>query len=544
MSERYDCDVLVVGAGPTGLMTAILLARDGVDVRIVEKRVEPTSQSRAFVIQARTLEQFAAIGLDGPLFDEGVINTSVDLYVSGKLAGSEDFDAADAPDTPFKFNLMIPQPRIEKVLVDVLTRLGRSVERGREITGFSQDANGVRADSKHADGSVGRLRARYLVGGDGAHSTARHVLNLGFEGAKYAQSLLLADVKVEWPLDHDRFRVFLHGDRIGMFLPLNGSRMSRLITSDQSASEAQSDTPASTSDDIDLPTIEAAFAEAACLPVKLSDPQWMTRYRTHHRRVDRYRVGRVFVGGDAAHIHSPAGGQGMNTGLQDAANLAWKLTAVLHGADDRLLDTYESERLPVAEAVLNVTDKMFAVAAGQSGWKASVRDFLAPLFIAGATSLDAVKTGAFRNLSEIGIGYEASHAIVGPGTVKPHAGQRAPDARVNRSTRVFDLIAGYRFTLLALSRKPLSAEVASSIGARLRALEGPRVGSRLVARLSVGRQADVVAVEMVEVFVHYGLASRNDQALLLIRPDGYIAWRGDLDDVADCREVLARFALT
>ena len=388
---------------------------------------------------------------------------------------------------------------------------------------FRRDAEGVVAESKNASGTVERIRARYLVGGDGAHSTARHMLALEFSGAKYAQSLLLADVKVEWPLDHDRMRVFMHGNRIGMFLPLNGSRMSRLITSDLSApgQETDTDTAAGDSDDIDIADMEAAFAEAACLPVKLSDPQWATRYRTHHRRVDRYRVGRVFVGWRrcphpfpsrrAGHEHRSPGRREPRVGNSPPC---------LQGADDRLLDTYESERLPVAEAVLNVTDRMFAVAAGQTGWKASVRDFLAPFFIAGATSLDAVKTGAFRNLSEIAIGYQSSHAVGGQDARKPQAGQRAPDARINRSTRVFDLIAGYRFTVLALSRKPLSAEAASSIGARLRDLEGPRVAARLVARLSVGRLADVVAVEMVEVFAHYGLPSQDDQALLLIRPDG------------------------
>ncbi|SER10535.1 2-polyprenyl-6-methoxyphenol hydroxylase [Faunimonas pinastri] len=543
-SEGDACEVLVVGAGPTGLMAASLLKRRGIDVRIVDSRAEPSRESRAFALSARSLELFASLELAEKLFDEGVINSSVELFISGKRVGGLDFDRTHAEDTPFSFILMIPQARTEAVLIEALGEAGLEVERGLEVTGFEQDADMVRVHAKGSGGEAKTLRAAFVIGADGAHSIVRHTLGLSFEGAKYPQSFLLGDVEVDWALDHDRFRVFMHGERIGLFFPLKGSRLSRVMTTDLSAPPA-SDDPAVASA-LDLGELAASFAQATSLQVRLKNAAWLTRFRTHHRGVDRYREGRVFVAGDAGHIHSPAGGQGMNTGLQDAANLAWKLAAMIRdGAEDALLDTYGSERLPVAKEVLRFTDELFTTVAGQSGWRARLRDLLAPAILGPATSLDFIQGKAFRKFAQIDIAYPAGR-FVGQGeadgqTTGPGPGKRAPNAQLSRHQDVFDLLAGYSFHVLALSRKRLDEAEASAIKRGMTALGAAGVETHVVARLASGRCEGIHVPERADVFERYGLETEEAQAVLLIRPDGYVAWRGEGLDLESCRAFLGRF---
>jgi hypothetical protein len=300
----------------------------------------------------------------------------------------------------------------------------------------------------------GTIRAAYVIGADGAHSVVRHALGLKFTGASYPQHFLLGDVHVDWDVDPGRMRIFLRGNQIGLFLPLHGQQHARVMTSQNlSASEAKED-------DCDVPLplaeLEAEFAKISGRSVTLSEPVWLARFRTHHRVVNKIRGGRVFVVGDAAHIHSPAGGQGMNTGMQDAANLAWKLVASLRGeGSDSLLDSYQAERLPVAQEVLRFTDRLFNLAAGQHGWYAHLRDWVAPLVVHEATSLDEVQHRAFRKFGQLDLAYPGTSLGLNDGgrrAVSPAAGDRAPNARLSRHQDLFDLTAGYRFAPLALSR--------------------------------------------------------------------------------------------
>lgn len=518
-----DCEVLVVGAGPTGLIAANLLKRSGVRVRIVEQRDQATRESRAFAVQARTLELMQSIGLADRFVANGVRADSVNIHVRGRFRGGLDFTRADAGDTPFPFILMIPQSRTETILAEDCAALGVPIERGMTVTDVAQDATGVLTTGAGPAGPFA-IRSRYVLGADGSRSVVRAGDDFGWHGDILPQRFLLADCRVDWPLDHDHFRVFLNGQRIGLFLPLDGAKLSRVMATDLSGSFGDED--ASKPAPLDLTEMQEGLEAAIELPVRLSDPVWVTRYRAHHRFVDRYRQRRLFVAGDAAHIHSPAGGQGMNTGLQDAANLVWKLAAVLHhGAPDALLDSYDAERRPVGEQVVRSTGKLFAAAAGQAGWKAAARDRLVSALLPLISKAAPFQRKAFRNASQRAIVYPPSAFLGGMASGEAGPGMRAPDAVLADGRTVFDLLAGFGFTIIGLANRPLAATEADGFAGR----PGPpshAIGS---------------AEGSAALFARYGVAPGR-AATLLIRPDGYVAWRGDGLDSAGARGVHARLA--
>jgi 2-polyprenyl-6-methoxyphenol hydroxylase-like FAD-dependent oxidoreductase len=529
-----DCEVLVVGAGPSGLMTAALLARHGVAVRIVDAGPGPATESRAFAVQARTVELFRSMGLADELIGHGVIDTGIEFHIRGKHVGGLDFDRARAADTPYQFILMAPQNEIEEVLLHDLARHGVFVERGSRLESFTQNGSEVRARL-----STGEVTCRYIVGADGAHSTVRKHLGLSFDGEPYAQHYLLADCRVEWPFDHTHFRIFMNGARIGLFLPLRGTELSRVMATDLAARDGRD--PGGT---LTMAELQTALRQAMNVPVTLSDPVWTTRYKAHLRRVERYRVGRGFLVGDAAHIHSPAGGQGMNTGLQDAANLAWKLAAVLHtGAGPALLDSYHDERHPVGVQLLRFTDRLYKVAADLHGWRARLRDTIGPFLLGRMTALPVPHRKAFRRLSQTRLAYRPSPFLVNQRLYSlkgPFAGHRAPDARISTGRTMFDLLQGYRLHVVALSRRHLDDADVTELTAQLSALAGFGGGiePHLVGRVACRRDERVEHVGSVHVFEQYGLLHDDSQALYVIRPDGYVAWRMDEIDFDACRSFL------
>ena len=550
-SQNMSCEVLISGAGPTGLFAALLLRRRGVSVRIVDRSPTAAKESRAFAIQARTLELLLFAGVAEAMLDEGVVVAGGEIYTDGKVAGSFDFDGAAQEDTPYPFILMVPQSRIEVVLARELSSLGVEVERGVEIVSLEQEADQVTTSGQGRDGPV-IITSRFLLGTDGAHSAVRQALGLSFEGGPYAQTFLLADCKVEWSLDYERFKLLTHGNDLAMYLPIKGSDVSRVMASDPDP-VADKTIATQGSSSATLEEVERAFVRATGVNVKLSDASWTTRYHVHHRGVDRYRVGRAFVAGDAAHIHSPAGGQGMNTGLQDAANLAWKLGAALRaGAPDALLDTYDSERRPIGEKVLKTTDSAFSMASGERKWGSVLRKIVMP--IAGATlgHLRPIKRELFHLVSELGVRYhEGGFVAEEPSAAGsafrqgPEAGRRVPNAQINRQLDVFSLIAGYGFTILAFSRTSLvSADLAvAHDGLDTLAQRFDGLGTHLVARSLVGRDPRVVDVQTGVIFEAFGLGDDTPQALYLVRPDGYVAWRAPSLAYDACARFLERTSL-
>ena len=553
-----DPDVVVVGAGPTGLMAATLLRRAGVTVRILDKSTQQAHESRAFAVHARSLELMRAIGLGDACMERGVVATGAQVFVAGRQVAEVDFADIGRADTPYPFVLMLPQWEIEAILTDDLAHHGVMVEHEVEVTDVRQSASRALVRASRADGTRFEVSPSYVIGADGAHSIVRKCLGLRFDGAPYPQGFLLADCRVDWALDHDHLKIFVGDRNLAVFLPLRGREISRIIAirpyEEGGASNDAVSNDVAGSATATLDEVATALAGVAKIPVTLHDPVWVTRYRLHHRGVDRYGEGRVFVAGDAAHIHSPAGGQGMNTGLQDAANLAWKLALVIRGrAPAALLDTYHSERWPIGQKILQRTDRLFAAMSSQEGWTTRVRNFVVPWVAPTLAGLAPLRRIAFHFVSQLGIRYHASGFVhdASPENAPRGwrtgitSGRRAPDARINAERSVFDLLQGYRFHVLALSRQPLDggeiAELAVELQ-RLPTMLGLDLDAHLIARSLIGRDARFLQAESSEVFTAYGLSRRVPEALYLVRPDGYVAYRAvGLDVAGAARFVSERF---
>jgi 2-polyprenyl-6-methoxyphenol hydroxylase-like FAD-dependent oxidoreductase len=494
-------------------------------------------------VQAKTVELFRNLGLAEPLLRRGVLNTSIQFHIKGRPVGALDFDRARADDTPYQFILMAPQNEVEALLLEELARLGTPVERATELTSLTQSESAVTAVVTR-NGQAASIVSRYVVGADGAHSLVRKQLGMPFEGAKYAQTFLLADCRIRWPYDHANFRIFMNGERIGLFLPLKGSEVSRVMATDL-------DTPPSgehglTRGPVELAALQDSLAKAMGVPIELSDPVWTTRYSVHMRFVDRYSQGRGFLVGDAAHIHSPAGGQGMNTGLLDAANLAWKLSmAVRTGAGAELLDTYDAERHPVGMQLMRFTDRLYRLTADLRGWRAALRDAIGPFLLRRMSAAPLPHRKSFRRLSQIGLEYAPSRINVNGLLYSlrgPVAGQRAPDARLRAGRHMFDLLAGYRLHVVLFSRKHLLDAEVTEYAAQLQSIGafGVDLATHLVGRVECRHDPRVEQVESVQVFQHYGLLHDDSKALFVIRPDGHVAWRMDDVDFDACRSFLGR----
>lgn len=522
-----EADVLVAGGGPSGLMMALELAERGIRCRIVDKLPERSDKSRALVVQARTMELFQRHGFAAELLERGRKTVEISAFVKGRPAFELSIGDIGVEDTPFPFVLFVSQAETEKVLEGRLERLGMRVERPVELTGYTQHAEGALCRLRHGDGREEELPVRYLVGCDGAHSVVRKGAGLKFEGAAYPQDFVLADVELDWSASHERLHFFLARDGLLVVIPFQEPGLYRLIASRAGA-------PPGAGGDPTLPEFQQLFDQLSPLAARLHGPRWLARFRLHHRGVDRYRAGRAFVVGDAAHIHSPAGGQGMNTGLQDAANLGWKLALVLQGrAPDSLLDTYHEERHPVGRRLLNVTDRIFSIGASRRRWVLALRNFIVPRIAPWALANRDRRRRAFRFVSQLGIRYRQSSGVAEEGVFlgRPAAGERAPDAPLLRvrdgaAVSVFDALHGNSHHLLAFGG-PDSTDWAglqstvSSLAAR--------AGDLLELHLIVGNRAvDPAAPDTVHADPSGTAHSRyalSGPGLYLVRPDGYIGFR-------------------
>ncbi len=409
-------EVLIAGAGPTGLALALFLARQGVDVRIVDKSAGPGTTSRAVVVHARTLELYRQLGLAGEVIAAGMPNPAINLWVRGKRRARVSFGDAGAGFTPYPFILVYPQDRHERLLIAHLEQMGVQVERNTELLGFDQREGRVELRLRGPDGEE-TCEASWLAGCDGAHSPVRHGLGAGFEGGTYDQLFYVADVMAGGPPADGQIHLSLDDADFLALFSYTADGQARLIGSIRE-------------DRVD-PDRELSFDDVSeraihGLGVVVRHVNWFSTYKVHHRLAERFRHGRVFLLGDAAHIHSPAGGQGMNTGIGDAVNLAWKLKAVLRGeADERLLDSYDTERLAFAHKLVETTDRVFTFVSAEGGFANFVRTRIAPLFVGAAYNVDAVKEFMFRLVSQCMLNYHGSQLSSG-GAGKVKGGDRLP----------------------------------------------------------------------------------------------------------------------
>lgn len=539
-----DCDVLIIGAGPVGVTLALELAHQKVSFRIIDKAVERSDKSRAMVVQPRTLELFNRHGQAQSLASRGRVNRGASVVVSNKEAFKISLVGIGADDTEFPYPHGISQAETERFLDECLAGYGTKVERPVTAKSILQDDNGVTTVLEHAEGNEERVRAKYVVGCDGAHSFVRHAApNLRFEGAPYAHDFLLCDAHIrDTTLPMDRFSLLL-GNGAGIFFPMNDGRV-RFVTSGENDEE---------------PTLGLfqSYLEKFAPPGHgtLYDPVWITRFRLHHRGVSAYRDGRLFVAGDAAHIHSPVGGQGMNTGIQDAVNLGWKLAFALQNRTtdpEALLDSYDAERRPIGERLLSTTDQAFYAIFSSSWLFLTVRNFffawvlpyLVPRMLQGAR-----RQRWYKFLTEFGVTYRKG-PIVGAATgfTGPVGkGDRLPDGKADaarggcRTVTVQSLCSGRNHTLLVFAGSETKAVSTAGLAAateKVAAAMKDTLETRYIFQGgNVPADGDLPEGSYVDsedkIHAQYGFAKPG---YVLVRPDLYVAHVGPLDQVDEVVE--------
>jgi 2-polyprenyl-6-methoxyphenol hydroxylase-like FAD-dependent oxidoreductase len=508
MNRKISLDVLIIGAGPTGLSLAIALRQCGVAVRIVDRALEPSAVSKALVLWSASLEALQGMGAPEGLLADGKHLKALEIGDGkrrlARLAVGAGIDSA------FPFPLLLPQSHTERFLTARLAALGVTIERGIEFTGLAQDANSVTATLAHGDGHSETVRARYLVGCDGARSAVRHALGIDFEGKTEPQTFLLGDVRIDGGLDRDN--IYLWWGRKGTvaFFPF-GQDIWRVFALRED--EAKGTAPPT------LAELQAHADRHGPPGLTLRDPIWLSAFGINERVAAHYRRGRCFLAGDAAHIHSPAGGQGMNTGIQDAVNLGWKLGHVLKGCGDAglLLDSYEAERRPVAQDVVAGAEQKLHLAFSSGAVTRMLKDVAVSIL----GNLPFVQRRLQIELSETEITYRHGPLVaLGEPPRRPRrtdVGTRARDGSLSAGgemRRLWPLLGHGRHVLLLFE----SPGQPIDLGAML-----DDANERLVVlRIS---QQDAGA----------GLRARYHQVetgWVLIRPDQVVAARGGMSDLA------------
>ena len=523
-------DVLIIGAGPTGLTMATLLAHSGVKVRILDKKVGLSHETRAIVVHAKTLELWDKLDLTEKALENSERLASAQLWTHGKRVGRLTFlkNGMDKR-APYPFGLIYGQDQTEHLLLQSFAEAGGKVEWNTELLSMEQSQNSVRVRVRTSDGGEDTIEAQWIVGTDGLHSPVRHALSLGFVGENYVQNLFIADLDVKWEPNQRMFGMDLIRQGFFLFVPMHGEEKVRLFGT-LSPELADRDT-------ITLDDVRGMLDTQSGLHVDILQSHWISVYRTHLRLAEHFRVGRAFLMGDAAHIHSPAGGQGMNTGIGDAFNLAWKLALVVKGqAHEMLLDSYEAERIPFARAILRGSDLGFQILATTNPFFQLIKMYVFPPLFALVSSLPPFQRNFFWLLSQLWTSYRNSPAVTDVGHVKkgPQAGDRAPygffEAGPDAGTSIFTLLKGQEHHLFLFAGSKLPSPLTDFQG-----LE-ERVHS-LLDDYAVPIHAHVVSSGNRKLHTLY---KAEEPTLILVRPDGHIAYRGGAEDLDSLKSYLDR----
>jgi 2-polyprenyl-6-methoxyphenol hydroxylase-like FAD-dependent oxidoreductase len=556
MSNNLNPFVLIAGGGPTGLTAALELRRFGIPVRIIDEKEGPEGTSRAVGIQARTLEELELRGLAGDLVRIGQHATGGDIYGEGKLLVHVDFTRIPSS---YNYLLFLSQNETDRVLREALEAEGAAVEWGVKMIAFGQTASGVTATLEHSDGSIEEVRPAYVIDAEGAHSIIRSTLGLQFAGKTLDETFVLGDVHLSGDLPNSSFHIFSSElGFLGLF-PMGGSEF-RLVAGNPAAENPANDTAPSASPTLE--ELQAIYDQRSHIPARLHQLTWGSFFHINSRVVKTLRVGRIFLAGDAAHIHSPAGAQGMNSGIQDAINLGWKLALVMQGvAPEKLLDTYEQDRLTVMRSIISRTEALTKITGGHS----ILRSFfihVAP-HIANA---DFVQQNATAHISQISLNYRTSPLSedhFGDGSLA--AGDRIPDLPIRRAAssgaqielgKLFSLLNPSRFTLLlanfpasAASNSSTPAFATSNSAASDSAASDPAaIRAKLFSAASDSAASDPAVIrakllqvsapwrDLIDIFEISAPAGDAGKpfaecfgvkpSITLVRPDAYVAFRG------------------
>ncbi len=527
--------VLVCGAGPTGLMAACQLSLHGIPFRIIDKSASATTQSRALVLHARTLEIFEQMGIADKALALGEICDGATWVFSGKEVATVTVFGENL--TKFPYILCLEQSKTEELLINFLSTQGYAVEREVELINYVADEQGVTVSLRKADGSDETVLADYIIGADGAHSVVREKMGLHMDGATYLQTLFVIDCQVEANIRPREIYITISDSGLIGFFPMVQSHDK--INEGHHRYRVLGVLPAAEKDKtLIFEEIEKNFSERVGMPAKIYDAAWISTYHAHHRHAKTFRQARCFIVGDAAHIHSPVGGQGMNTGLQDAYNLIWKLDLVLKGkARDVLLNTFNQERMAVAKKLVESTDKMFYMVAGESvlikKLRLSVMPWVLRLFNVFAHRSKSLSQAIFSTISQIGIKYSDS-ALSRDASwgnfprQAPLPGERCPFVyfeEKGEQKNIQNYLQGTTFHWFIFSKNNFDKNTCLS----------PEILS----------YEDILSIHYIpyssdtkELYEAFGIV---DSGYYLIRPDMYIACRSASLDIVHLGNYLARF---
>lgn len=502
MRETYD--VLVVGAGPTGLMLSIWLARAGARILVIDDKPGPAVESRAVGVQARTMETYDMLGLGDAALREGVPARGAALWRNGRKVAKAVLQDWAFTVTPHPYMFVMGQDRTERMLLDDLRRHGQDVRYDTRLLGLVQGEGEVKATFRSAAGSEETVEARFLAGCDGAHSTVRQGLGIGFSGGTYPQRFFVSDVVADGPLDAGELGLCLSSTGFLAFFPMRGTGHFRVIGIVPHADVGK---PGLSFEDL-----RGGVERLSGMRVRKA--YWFSTYNVHHRVAATFRQGNVFLLGDAGHIHSPVGGQGMNTGLMDAANLGWKLGLTLQGVSDaRILDSYEPERRPFACRLVATTDRIFTLVSARAPILGSVRDLVLPLLFAAATHFPPTRQALLGIISQTGVRYPDSPLSAGrAGEVK--GGDRLPWIPWPGGGSNFDALQLLRPHAQVYG--PTSPEI-----------------TRFMAETPWLPLVNLPGGDAIR------RAGIQEGAFYLLRPDGYVAYAADPFEAAAFRRYLA-----
>lgn len=510
-------DVLIVGAGPTGLMLANQLARRGLRPLIIDRHPGPSLQTRALGVQARTLEIYSQMGLAERAIELGKRGNGAHLWSEGRQIGAVSLGDAGSQQTPYPYILVLGQDDNERIMGEKLNELGVDVRWNTELLALEQHSSHVVATLRQADGETRKVEAAWVAGCDGARSAVRTLSGIEFPGAPYEHVFFVADVEATGSMAADEVNVYLWRKGFHLFFPMRGQDHWRIVGIVPPQLREQPG--------LDFAAVLPSVQGQAGANLSIKSCSWFSTYRIHHRAAARFRDRRCFVLGDAAHVHSPVGAQGMNTGLQDAYNLAWKLALVIEGkADASLLDSYEAERQPVAQRLLDTTDRGFRLVVSDSPLAGLFRTQILARIAAFAVNRKRVQRLAFRTVSQTGIEYRSSPLSVAAAELPkqaPRAGDRFPWMHLQLDAGgpvqdVFKALDDTRFNLLVFGQT------------------GPQTLPDLDGLLRVHTIPITAGNEAEQARVHIPRA-----AFYLLRPDGHVGLSGRTLDAAVLRRYLA-----